>query len=326
MKRNFAKDESGHMLLITAFALVSMLGMAALSIDVGFVGTARTQLQGTVDAAALAGASGLLYDQSTATSRAIQFAARNRCITTNVSLSSGDISFPTGSSVRVEKSMSFSPFFSRIVGLGSLPIKASATAEIIKVIGTTGMAPLAVPDYQYHYGDPVTLKAGKIINDNDDPPHGDLNNSWHYPVCFPPINRGDPETGAAVYEDNLTNGTDHYAKKGDVLLVEPGEMTGPTKKGVDAILNRDPAAQWNGSQIIGSAFPDGASPRIVIIPLFDSNNWPSSGRNSITITGLGVFFVERMNGQDVIGRFVKKIKSGTSGSGSTMVYGVKLIE
>src|SRR5262249_39021659 len=48
--------EHGTVMLLTAVVLVAMLGMLALSIDLGFLYSARTQLQNGLDAAALAGA------------------------------------------------------------------------------------------------------------------------------------------------------------------------------------------------------------------------------------------------------------------------------
>ena len=43
-------------MMLTVLVLIAMLGMLALSIDVGYVLNARTQLQSAMDASALAGA------------------------------------------------------------------------------------------------------------------------------------------------------------------------------------------------------------------------------------------------------------------------------
>src|SRR5205085_7222321 len=50
------KSERGTVMLLTAVVLVAMLGMLALSVDLGCLYSARTQLQSGLDAAALAGA------------------------------------------------------------------------------------------------------------------------------------------------------------------------------------------------------------------------------------------------------------------------------
>ena len=71
------QDEKGNILVLTAAALMGLVMFASLSVDVGCILTARNQLQAAVDAAALAGASGLLVDQNTALSRAIGTAAQS---------------------------------------------------------------------------------------------------------------------------------------------------------------------------------------------------------------------------------------------------------
>jgi hypothetical protein len=55
-----AHDESGMAGVICAIILVALCGFVALAIDVGHLVTAKTQLQRTADAAALAGAMGLV--------------------------------------------------------------------------------------------------------------------------------------------------------------------------------------------------------------------------------------------------------------------------
>jgi len=52
----------GAMLVLVAFMMVALLGMAVFAVDVGWIVTNRTQLQSAADAAALAGASTLVED------------------------------------------------------------------------------------------------------------------------------------------------------------------------------------------------------------------------------------------------------------------------
>ncbi len=55
-----SRQRSGTVLLFLVFSLVGLLGLAALATDVGHVWAVRTELQGAVDAAALAGAANLV--------------------------------------------------------------------------------------------------------------------------------------------------------------------------------------------------------------------------------------------------------------------------
>src|SRR5213078_2613881 len=70
------KEERGQTIVLVAVALVSLLGMAALAIDVTTLYVARGEMQRAADAAALAGAkafvdSGITTDTGNATRQAL---------------------------------------------------------------------------------------------------------------------------------------------------------------------------------------------------------------------------------------------------------------
>ena len=50
------------------------------------------------------------------------------------------------------------------------------------------------------------------------------------------------------------------------------------------------------------------------------------GTNTVTVTGLAVFFVEGISGKNVYGRFIEMLTHGIWGSGNTYLYGVHLVE
>ena len=66
LKRVKRRNESGQTLIMFALGLAVLLGMAALTIDVGLAYVARRDMQNAVDAAALAGADVILEGQSLA--------------------------------------------------------------------------------------------------------------------------------------------------------------------------------------------------------------------------------------------------------------------
>ncbi|MCI0478990.1 pilus assembly protein TadG-related protein, partial [Candidatus Uhrbacteria bacterium] len=78
-------------LVFVAIALLMLVGFMALAIDVGFVFTAKADLQAAVDAAALAGASGLIFSPDEARARAIDYAAKNPVYGNQVQLDLADI-------------------------------------------------------------------------------------------------------------------------------------------------------------------------------------------------------------------------------------------
>src|SRR5438132_4699068 len=61
-RMSFRRNERGQVFAITAFSLVVLLGMSALVLDVGSWFRTKRRLQGTADAAALAGAQSLPSD------------------------------------------------------------------------------------------------------------------------------------------------------------------------------------------------------------------------------------------------------------------------
>jgi len=126
MKR--LKREEGNVLAATAFGLAVLIGCAAWAIDVSYFMTARTLLQNAVDAAALAGASGLLMSSDEATRRAIQFAGCNDCINVPVQISAADIAFPSSRRIRVTATRRLNTFFLQVFGIAQVSITRTATA------------------------------------------------------------------------------------------------------------------------------------------------------------------------------------------------------
>ena len=98
-------------------------------------------------------------------------------------------------------------------------------------------------------------------------------------------------------------GTD--AATGDILSTEPGNMVGPTSQGMDDLIALDPDAYWDNStqSVQNSEF--GVSPRIVLIPLHDPRYKIERGRTELRVTKVAAFFMERMQGKEVVGRFIK---------------------
>jgi len=327
MIKDFLKKQEGNVMVIVAAAMVVVLGMAAGAIDVGYIFTAKNQLQTAVDASALAGASGLLYNQAEATSRAIQFAGMNTCMNDPVVISAANITFPTAERINVQANRQLNLFFGRVLGIDTITITAMAEAEIGILGGVGGLKPWAIPDLNYPLGAPVILKAGELGAEG-------TASGFFYPVDFPPINRGDPIGGAQQYGDNIMYGADDPIFVGDELLVEPGNMIGPTAAGVRYIIDQDPNAYWyadddygqNGGYVADSDFEGFTSPRIVKIPFYDPDYPPDSGRNTVEVIRLGAFFVEGISGRNVMGRFMEITAPGFGDGTGSLIKDVRLVE
>lgn len=71
------KRRRGAIIVLTAILLVLMMGMLAFTIDVGYMYTLESQLQRSVDSAALAGAGALVDGQDDANERVAEYLVRN---------------------------------------------------------------------------------------------------------------------------------------------------------------------------------------------------------------------------------------------------------
>ena len=153
--------------------------------------------------------------------------------------------------------------------------------------GYTGYQPSPQgPDY----GLQLTLKPGN--------PQNAINPSHFYALALP------PNSGAAWYEQNIPGCWPNVAVIGELVPVEPGNMVGPTSQGTQALIDQDPGAFWDGQKVVSSMSP---SPRIVVIPVFDPAVYEAgrqAGRLDIQIANLAGFFIENMQGNDVVGRLV----------------------
>lgn len=159
-------------------------------------------------------------------------------------------------------------------------------------------------------------------------------------VDYPPVNRGTPETGAAVYRLNIMGCVDGsnttVVADGDEVQVEPGNMVGPTNQGLDGLIADDPGATWDTAtnSITGSKYADPMdSPRVALIPFYDPSRPQNSGRNSVYVYQLGAVFIESATKSgEVTGRFIRgmavspKRTTGTCDTASASLFGVGLVK
>jgi hypothetical protein len=178
------------------------------------------------------------------------------------------------------------------------------------------------------YGTPLVLKTGN--------PHDQISPGWFQPVVLTP-----GENGGANYRDNIATCNDTVIGPGTVLSVEPGNMIGPTRQGMADLIAQDPGAVWNQSLNGGLGGVDGGcveagtctrSPRHVAIPVYNPdvfNAGTPHGRIDITVIKIIGFFMERMQGNDVIGRIMfypTQPRGGTSETQATaFVISISLV-
>ena len=232
------------------------------------------------------------------------------------------------------------PFLAPMIGINEVDLGAVATAEVMPANAMTCVKPFTIPDKwiekqsapwdqndtfdviddknqplavpdvyipaEDEYGNPNKDYTGyNAENDRGDVVIIKAGNGTNlYPSFYYPYSMGGV-TGADEYRWNIGNCNQTMMKFGDLLLTEPGNMTGPTKQGVQELIDLDPTARWDegSNRAVSSMNP---SPRIVTIPVFDPAYYYTgkmNGRNAdLKVANYIGVFVERMDGNDVIGR------------------------
>jgi hypothetical protein len=151
-------------------------------------------------------------------------------------------------------------------------------------------------------------------------------------IQLPPINKGDPISGADEYRENIRTCNQSSIEQGDWLRTETGGMVGPTNQGMADLIAQDPDATWDEStqSVQNSNFA--VSPRIVLIPIYDPRIEMEPGhQNDLQVVKVAAFFMERMTGPaEVRGKFLKV--RGTGGtcppgqSSGFFVYSLSLVQ
>ena len=144
----------GQVLLVFLAGLLALLGITALGVDVGYMYTARHELQRCTDAGALAGASAFINGswsdpgvRALADSRARAFAAKDKVATSTLSPASEvSVAFPAAERVRVQASRTVPLFFSRLFLGPTKTITASSVAEASAAgSNVKGLKPWGIP-------------------------------------------------------------------------------------------------------------------------------------------------------------------------------------
>ena len=144
----------GQVLLIFLAGLLALLGITALGVDVGYMYTARHELQRCTDAGALAGASAFIQGswsdpgvRNLADSRARTFAAKDKVATSTLAPASEvSVAFPAAERVRVQASRTVPLFFSRLFLGPTKTITATSVAEASAAgSNVKGLKPWGIP-------------------------------------------------------------------------------------------------------------------------------------------------------------------------------------
>jgi hypothetical protein len=137
MNRVF-RNQRGQAMVLTVVFMTSMLGMAALVVDVGSWFRAQRDTQRVADAAALAGAQALPESTGEAHALAVEYTDKNNIAGTPT------ITFPASNTIHVHVSKPVNGFFSKIFGIDSFNVGADAAARAMQPGKARWAAPIGV--------------------------------------------------------------------------------------------------------------------------------------------------------------------------------------
>jgi hypothetical protein len=178
-----------------------------------------------------------------------------------------------------------------------------------------------------NYGQQLTLKFG---NPNASDP---ISPGWFLPIDVPLANS--PDTGKDRYRDNIAGCNGVPVEIGEYLPTETGAAIGPTRMGIQALIDQDPSAMWSNGQIVGTCAPGCGqySPRVIALAVYDTgkleysithNDWSycAGGGKCVQIVNFLAFFVDHIDaGGNVIGYLVREAAILTTNGGTTNVGG-----
>jgi hypothetical protein len=204
------RDERGQAIVLMTLSLVVIMGMATLVLDVGSWYHTKRRLQGTADAAALAGAQLLPTDSSGAQSQALAYANKNGGDVAGANITVTSTILPNDTiSVRARKT---DPgIFSSIFGIASADIDARAKARVGPPTKARYVAPMVVDC------------AHPLIHncDGDSTPDFGVNTTMDYdpmgaPGAYGMLNLGGNQNpGSSEEAEWILHGFDQYLGLGD---------------------------------------------------------------------------------------------------------------
>lgn len=300
------KHQQGAALVTTALLATGMVVFLGLVADTGAMVYHRTRMQVAADAAALAGARGLLGGATYAKAQAREMSAKN-----GYPLADANIVIDC-SRVKVALDTPSQSLVARVLealqGSGDpnnakpLTVGARSQADIYVVDHTYGARPFGVPEEDFKEGAEYVLKQG---------PGGSIRGNFQA--------LGIDGTGATIYRTSILNGAKRTLHVGDMLPTEPGNMNGPTVSAVNDLVGSDHTSYQDAAR--GTK-----TPRVMTLPLLGDSFFAVNGRSNITISGFARFYVTYTTSRgEVYGRFIERVKE-TEVKGSAYQWAVRLTD
>ncbi|MGB8002815.1 MAG: pilus assembly protein TadG-related protein [Gaiellaceae bacterium] len=300
------KNQDGQAIVLMAISLTVFMGMAALVLDVGLWMRSDRRLQQTADAAALAGAQKLPTDPAGAKALALNYANQNggNVLGADIVVST---TYTANDTISVDAAKSEPGIFSKVLGIDSAGIKASAKARTDSPQQARYVAPMVV-----YCGHPLIQNC----NGNHTPTFN-VDTQMDFdkmgaPGAFGMLNLdgGNGTVGAKEEGDWILHGYDKYLPIG--------------------LYRSDPGAKFNSSNVNGAL--DARIGTVLLFPVFKTLT--GNGQNAeYDIIGWIGFYLTNVdvhgNTATLQGHFTEYIAQGilaSSGSGVPNTFGVRSVQ
>jgi Flp pilus assembly protein TadG len=310
-KTELIKSKKGSSMVLFAAALTMLLGFASISVDIGLLAAEKASLANAADAAALAGAQQLLINSDQAVDTARQYFQKNGQDPENAFIQISE----DKRSVTIQASKKADFIFAGVLGFKEATVSAFSEARIMPVTSVpSGIRPFAVENQVLNFGQQYTLKYGGGGGSGGN---------------FGALALGG--SGASRYKNNIINGytgnimIGDSIKVGDWVETEPGNMSGPTKVGIEALISQ---CHHYPRCTFDSYEPD--CPKIIIVVIADSLD--VEGRSEVRVEGFAAFFLEGVEGHGnesiVTGRFIRMASQGevSESQADFGLHGIKLVK
>jgi hypothetical protein len=291
---------------------MAFFAATTLAIDVGMFMAARAQAQNSADAAALAGATALVYndwnDRSStgpAVLSAINTGIANKVMHGDPSIQSGDVTFPLDAFGRPNlvkvtvfrtsnRNNPVPTLIGPIFGMVNIDIQATATAQAAPAIGMTCVKPFIIPDKWTENQDPAWSQTSTfdrydnkgVLLPNPDAyttrGYGEADRGMRLVLRSAHGNNINPsmyyswkmpdDVGGEFYRENIANCNTSVIDLGYIANQEPGAKEGPTLQGLQDLLDKDPNAYWDDSKK-DYVSDKRPSPRVFPLPLYNPDEY-----------------------------------------------------
>jgi Putative Flp pilus-assembly TadE/G-like len=311
--RRPSRRQCGQTVALLAVFLTTLLGIAALAVDVGSWYQDRRHLQNDADAAALAGAS-YIPAGTPVTNATAEFNA-NKMNGETVTITQ-----PTADTIKVVTNYQAPAFFARILGQSSASLQATAIAQI-QASGVVAhhVSPYAVLRTVYNNGAGTQLftctGSGSTSNCGTiDLPQASNTSGGS---CSGSVYTGNTQNITATLSDTVDIGP---LVLGGCLSPKPGATQGSATVAdtLPGSMNQDLRNVGNGEyQVIPQTWddPQHLPPRLIYVPIVDTFTQGTTG--PWTITGFAWFYMTGSTGHGsgltIGGQFVSIAAPPTNG-------------